>query len=1367
MANNYTVRNLGVKEGLLHPDVRSIQTDGIGYLWIGTKAGLQRYDGNSFKTYLVDNPGEYARNPNMIRCMRARGKYLYMGTRTGIQCFNMHTESYVKNNKIRQAVLHNMEINKNGTLWFGAARDLFCFKHDTVTDSIVQIPIPVIKSLIKKRGYWINSIKTHNNKLFLGTNKGVLVFRKNELDVWKLCKADFIINDYNLDTKKTPRIKDLFVNDSIIIACTPSHVHVFSYVMSKDGIKSQLINKTWILGFFPEEMMELNSGNLSKDFYLDHENSLWVSSYNGLFRIKNIFNNNPTGQVYLSDFNKNSITSSNTGYITTDYRNNLLVAIENSGIDIINFNPKPIGRIVYNPYDLQNSLSHQEVISIDIDKDNNIWAGLQNGDVNVFNSNHEKIANIYSNRFNRQTFHKRYLNCVKSAGDTVIVSHRFGIDIINRNTFKINKVIKKNPILNFRVIESIEMDKNRNLWIGTPRTGLFKITPPYENTNFKLFDCDTTKPIHLTSLAITSVYYDKTFNELFVCTDVGLNQLILNENGEVQQINKITPVDFNLKQENFIQNITKINDTAYYLSSNHAILHKLIIERSGNTPKLKQLECFDLQDCNIGFIETMISDRKNNLWTNGNKIFKISQGNNINCQHVEPFENFVANSVAINSEGKLYFAGNNGIIHLNTNKLNTDTLKPVSKITGIYLIKPLENNLSSINSNKHSLIESKKYQHYQNDFRFEFSALHYINPEICTYAYILEGFDKTVQRITGSKAHVEYIDLPPGKYKFVVQSEINAGEISGYPDSYEFTIKPPWWFSAMAIISYCILITIIIYIGYVYTTKWIDMKKKLLVKDQVHQAKLRFFTNISHELRTPLTLILDPLDNIIQNDYSQTLINKYLPVVRKNANSLLELVNEIMEFRKVETGNLKIWAEQTNMNLFLEEIMEPFKQKAENQNITLELNTSEDSCMAWIDKAKFKRIINNLLTNAFKFTNSNINIYISPKKINFKEKLANSCKISNGTKIKEFVEIAVEDDGIGLNQNVLSNIFDRYYQEGSLNKLGTGIGLAYTKQLVLLHKGELLAESEKNKGTRFIIRLRKDNSEIPVDQLNISKEIKENRTLDVSVNNKTTINKIEVENRKPSNKDTILIVEDNEDIRNYLHDNLISNFNIILTANGREGVDQAMQAMPDIIVTDIMMPVMDGIELCKIVKTTMLTSHIPVIMLTAKTSVEHTIEGLEIGADTYIPKPFNLNILKAHVANLLSNRKLLRDKFKNGETPDPLKLKINITDKTFFEKIVSIISDNIMEPSFNVETLSNKIGMSRRNLQLKLKSTTGMTPLEFIRNVKLDHAAKMLQETDYNINEIADRTGFSSTEHFRKSFKEKFGVPPSKYLSKT
>ena len=1366
-SNEFVVRNLDVDAGLIHPKVNCMYTDSAGYLWIGTQAGLQRYDGNRFKTYLVENPGDYIRNPNIINCMKAYGKYLYLGTRTGFQCLDMQTGRFIPNNKIKTAILHHIEIDSNGSIYFGSARTLYQFQHNKQNNTFRHKAIPEIKSVIAQKNCWVNSIKIFNQKLLLGTDIGLLVFQKNSIARWKMIKNDFNVIDNEAIQNVSARIKEVYINDSVIVALTPINVHVLNYKVQGNELKITEKLNIRSSQFFSEEFQTRNEGNLNKHFYIDRGNSMWISSFDGLFKLENIFDTNPVGKAYTEDFIKGGITSSNTGFISTDTRGNLLVATQNSGIDIISFNPSHSKKIEYNPYDTKFSLSNKRAIAIDVDKDNNLWIAMENGDINVFNPNHERINNVYEEALVKKTINKRYVNHIKSDGDTVFVCHRKGIDIIDRNSHSIKSVIKDIPDLFMGSVRNIEKDKWNNLWIGTRSGGLYKLLPPYERLNFKYYNDDSTQKMNLSSSSIKCMYYDAVFNELFIGSEIGLNQLILNDKGDVEHINKITPSDFTRKQENFINSMSKCNDTVYYLSSYYGVIYKLNVDRTVNLPLLKRLEPYYMQHCGVSYIETITSDKNENIWISGNQIFKINRDKLHNCQNLEPFKKFMTNSSAVNTHGHVYFAGNNGVMIINPDKLHRDTLKPISKITGVYLITSSNNKTESsapIIRNVLADIGSQKFNHFQNNLRFEFSAFYFPNPEMCTYTYYLEGYDKSVRTVTGKNAYAEYIDLPPGNYKFSVQSELKPGIVSNSTDSYSFSIRRPWWFNRLAQAIYCFVIIGIAYLVILYSKRWIAMKNKILVREEVHQAKLRFFTNISHELRTPLTLIIDPLDKIIREGYSKTQTTKYLPVVRKNANALLDLVNEIMEFRKVETGNLKIWAEETNLLLFTNEILEPFKQKAETSNVNLQVVIEEDVDSAWIDRSKFKRIFYNLLANAFKFTESRITVYISSKPIEFKEKLKNNYTISEGKRLSDYITISVEDDGIGLNQNVLPSIFDRYYQEDSINKLGTGIGLAYTKQLIQLHKGELIVESERNKGTRFIIRLRKDKLHISADQLNAEKD----ENADTHVNTDSILTEIDtVDNDKQIadiERSLVLIVEDNEDIQNYLFDSLINNYELKLANNGEEGVNLALKYMPDLIITDVMMPIMDGIELCKIVKTNVQISHIPVIMLTAKTSAQHTIEGLEMGADRYIPKPFNIEVLQAHIKNLINNRKLLRDKFKSGKEYDPSQLNINITDKTFFDKLSHIITENIAESAFNVEMLSNKMGMSRRNLQLKLKSVTGMSPLEFIRSVKLNHAAKMLKETELNITEIAYQAGFSSAEHFRKSFKEKFGVAPSKYV---
>jgi DNA-binding response OmpR family regulator/nitrogen-specific signal transduction histidine kinase len=537
---------------------------------------------------------------------------------------------------------------------------------------------------------------------------------------------------------------------------------------------------------------------------------------------------------------------------------------------------------------------------------------------------------------------------------------------------------------------------------------------------------------------------------------------------------------------------------------------------------------------------------------------------------------------------------------------------------------------------------------------------------------------------------------------------------------------------------------------------------------EVDEIKSRFFTNISHEFRTPLTLILEPVKQVIERTKEEKTRDD-LKVVHKSANRLLELVNQLLDISKLESGNMKLQAAPQNIIPLLKALVMSFTSYAERKRINLKFNSVEEELIVYIDKDKFEKIITNILSNAFKFTPEGGRIEVS-----IYQNVPDS-PLERGTKgVCQHAEIIITDTGIGIPQKKIPKIFDRFYQvDGSQTREqeGTGIGLSLTKELVELHKGKIKVESEEGKGTIFTISIPLGKEHLmPEEMCEEENEINyKKETIDLSVE--------EIADRKEKHIDEInlsekselpllLIVEDNSDVRNYIKNNLDKDNRILEAVDGEDGWNKSVNQIPDLIVSDVMMPKMDGFKLCNKIKTDERTSHIPVILLTARAALQDKIEGFETGADDYIMKPFEPDELKARVKNLIEQRKRIHEHFKKHGLFEIETKKITPVDQKILKKIFETINLRISNPSLNVETLVENLSLSRSVLHRKVVSLLGETPADLIRRIRLTKAAELIKQGFGNLSEISLEVGFSNPAHFSENFKKQFGVPPSQYQQK-
>lgn len=619
----------------------------------------------------------------------------------------------------------------------------------------------------------------------------------------------------------------------------------------------------------------------------------------------------------------------------------------------------------------------------------------------------------------------------------------------------------------------------------------------------------------------------------------------------------------------------------------------------------------------------------------------------------------------------------------------------------------------------------------ENFLTFDFSSLNFVNPSQTYFRYRLEGADKKWNEITSNKGQgsVVYNNLLPGEYTFRVMSAGNDHVWS--PESvFHVSIRPPFWTTAWAFVLYflCLIGAAILGVRYMYrknNQKLIRLKEQQAAKqkEELNQLKFRFFTNISHELRTPLTLILTPLE-VLRKKVTDEQVLRQLDMVYKNAQELYTLVNQLLDFRKMEMRMEKLHLTAGDLEEFISTLYANFQPFAKEKKLDFRLALSSAHWYMNFDHEKLHRILNNLLSNAFKFTPEGGTVTLSLSEEHIEGRL--------------FANITVADTGIGMSAEALEHIFERFYQvqHADDSKVGSGIGLHLVKEYVQLHEGSIQVESQFGKGAVFIVR-------IPMD-LKISEE--------------ASPAPIPLDNRKK-----LLIVEDNQDFRHFLKEQLSETYQVIDAPDGEEGEKLAIEQNPDLIISDIMMPKIDGLELCRRVKHNVQTSHIPVILLTARSGDEAKISGYAVGADSYISKPFSFDVLLVRIKQLIEQQEGRKKEFRKTLRVNPSRITITSIDEQLIQKALKLIEEHIDNSEYNVEQLSADMGMSRMNLYRKLQAITGQTPTEFIRTIRLKRAAQLLQDGKLNVSEVADRVGFSSSSYFTKCFKEQFGVLPTQY----
>ncbi len=705
-------------------------------------------------------------------------------------------------------------------------------------------------------------------------------------------------------------------------------------------------------------------------------------------------------------------------------------------------------------------------------------------------------------------------------------------------------------------------------------------------------------------------------------------------------------------------------------------------------------------------------------------------------------------------DGTLYFGGAHGFNYFDPNKIiyNNSKNKPVLTAFRIFnsLIKEEEKyNGKVILEEPINKTKQITLKYNQNFITFEFAGMNYVNPSQTYYKYMLKNFDEDWNEISGNElGKATYAGLRPGKYNFMVYTANNDKVWGEIPYELTIIITPPFWATSYAIIIYIILsIAIFIYILKRYQRR---TQKKILKEKEIYEQeqkikldlmKFQFFTNISHEFRTPLTLILTPLETLIKQQ-SDMVLKKKLDSIYQNAHLLLSLVNQLLDFRKLEIKGEKVLFKTGNIIQFIKDIYLQFKELSTTKNIDFTLETSVDYLLINYDHDMMYKIINNLLSNAFKFTPQNGHIQLTVNKADRND--------------KEYIMIEVSDTGCGIDEKDLPHIFERFYQIKDDNApAGSGIGLHLVKEYARLHNGDITVSSQINIGSTFTVY-------IPVD---LPKTNDKNHQEEEEKNG-TGEGDIIPDTKEKDDRKKLLVVEDNDEFRNYLTEQLSECYRVIDAPNGEEAEKLILSEYPDLIISDLMMPKMDGIELCQRVKSNIQTSHTPFILLTARTSDESKMEGYEAGADSYISKPFSFELLCIRIKKLIEqqeNRKML---FHKTIEITPSSITTTSLDEELVRKALNFVEENIDNPEYSIEDLSKDLGLSKTHLNRKLQSIVDLTPLQFIRSIRLKRAAQLLTNSQYNINEISYMVGFNTLKYFNSHFKEEFQMTPSQYREK-
>lgn len=1344
----YSFGHLDYTDGLSHNRVICVVQDQQGFMWFGTMSGLNRYDGYQFKVFKRDPFDSTSLPDNMVEALTLDqlGR-IWIRTPQGLCLFNSETENF-----------------------------------DRELSFISQ--------------YYNNSVPHLNNIIPCGNSLIYLIYEGTGLIKYN------IFNQDNTILYPSPNNPHSISSENISSATEADNDHI--WVIYEDGIL-ELINTNTdkVVKHIKTIRSEFDSESNQYDLFLDRDNDLWIFPRdvdNGLIWYR------PDTDSYMRIQEGNSPFGLNSNIITRvvqDIDGMIWIGTDHGGVNIFNKNDNTIRYLLHDP-EIEQSLAQNVVTNLYKDNSGIIWVLSFKKGISFYHPNLFKFYHYMNHPADPNSLTYNDVNCfAEDQQENIwIGTNGYGIIYFDRKKqiFKNYRNDPANPnSLSNDVIVNLHVDEQDNLWIGTYFGGLCK----FDGINFKTYRHDANNYQSLSDDRVWQIFVDSKDNFWVGTLGGGLDLF----DKKTETFRHYSGEDHTSVRSQFVMDLAedkhgnlwigtengifvlnwKTGRIIHYehLQNNHKSLSSNFVYSvfkdsrgliwAGTRDGLNLFDETEQSFTNFS-IEDGLADNNilsilesdlGNLWigtSNGlSKFVVISEDQRslsdyyiVNYNESDGLQGreFNEGSAFKTSKGELIFGGVNGFNLFDPSQINGKPQDLSTYIIGLEIFSEpvkVNENIKGRQIINSSILNNQtvKLRYHENILTLEFAAINYLRSKKIRYRYKLEGFNDHWMNADWTSRKVTYTNLSPGKYIFKVQASESNDNWEDAEASMSLVIKPPIYRTFVAYLIYLIiaLLILMIFRRFLIIQERMKYEKEQVLQESKRQHELnvlktRFFTNVSHEFRTPLTLIITPLEKLIKQEQNSEM-KSHLSIIYQNARRLLTLVNQLLDFRKMEEKRLSFNPDYGNIVSFTERTVKSFSDLAETKNINLSFKSIAPEIFMQFDRDKMEKVFYNLLSNAFKFTPEGGKIMVH-------------IELHESKQLKEKVYIKFIDTGIGISKQKHKKIFERFFQEDAPTNLlsqGSGIGLSLAKEFIKLHHGKIKLESEPEKGSTFIVVL-------PVIKKNESLDSgKQKPELTLTEN----ISKADGALVSEKHDATILLVEDNDDFRFYLRDNLKVHSNILEASNGTEALNVVEKNIPDLIVSDIMMPEMDGLELCKRIKGNPTTSHIPIILLTARITEKDKMEGYNLGADEYIIKPFSFEILESRIDYLLSQRKRFVEAYQKTFKIEPNAKGITSLDEKLMKKALQYVEDNLTDPNLSVESLSSHLGFSRVHLYKKMIALTGKSPIEFIRLVRLKKAAVLLAKSQLSVSEIAYQVGFSDPRYFSKQFKSEFKVLPSKF----
>ena len=1315
---DYKFRTLSPEGGFYYDGVKGIEQDKDGFIWVLMENDLYRFDGYHYKRY-YDYFKEMDQNAKWtFHNMASDSKgHFYVNTHNGLFSYDRILDKF---DKIYSRVDY-VKVDGRDNIW---VRDKSMWSMLKPKDGELITPLYDGKAI----SYIGNAFCPYNDDLYLFTNYSRIYRLNYDTNEFHLC--------FNMPEP-----------DGHILFAKANKGKLW-VLTNKYGLY-----KIDLSTFTLDDHFDVFDGNIAaqvKAFYIDRNEHLWFGSLSGLHILDP--EKRQWTRLIHSKTDPFSLPNSSIWTINEDRQKNIWLGTYSGALCYVNLEEKKAFK-TFIPQ--ENQLSHTPVSAFAEDK-NYIWVGTEGGGINRINKE--------TNQF---TYHKGTFNNVKS----IIVDkdlnlwtamYKGGLDYYNTktNTVRNFKSVKnKNSLLN-NDIRKIILERDSGLWIvyqhQKPTISFYS----FKQNRFQHFNIDDNGE----SGYIFDILRSGE-NDLWMITNKKLYKMSI-DNCSVKAIQQ--------KDSMFMNFSTLCLDDS----------GNLWMGTIGNglvkyTPNTSEFTIFpDILKYNIHAIYSICHDNEGNLWIgtdNGLISYNIKKNSYSKYDKNDGTQGQVFYPLATmkGSKGELYFGGTNGFSIVYPKSVTVNTYKPKVIISDLLLDhKPAR--FSFLPKDTLLAVNELVLNYDQTNFGFRFSSDNYMIPEKNHYKYRLKGYDDRWIEVDATNRVALYSKVPAGIYFFEVIAANNDGIWSDEPTIIKIVRKPAPWLSWPAYIIYGIIICLIIFLIIRYYNEKKKLKNQLYIenlekekKEQIHQTQLKFFTNISHDFRTPLSLILAALERLREEGLKEY----YYRILNGNAQRLLKLINELMDFRTVENGKMKLKVEAIDINKYIEELAIDFTDYAKQHNIVFNIEKDENlASIIFADKSIVEKIVINLLNNAFKYTKdggtitiktfANASLFIPQYKYHYTVNKENAPSPA--------FSIVVKDTGIGISKDSIGNVFERFYKMNTVNTdshLGTGIGLALVKSLVQLHKGTISIHSEREKGTEMEVCLPLDKGVYTESEfLEITENTRQELTIpetDISDTDKLTKENILLREKK-----RVLLVEDNYDLRNLISDSLSKEYEVVEAEDGLIAEKLLDKMEIDLVISDIMMPHKDGVALCYDTKNNINTSHIPFVLLTAKTSIESKIEGVDSGADMYLEKPIDINFLRLSVQNIFKHQQQLKEYYAKNYFADSTELSSNEHDNKLLKKIIEIIEANIDQSEMDVNYIASELSMSRSKLYTKIKSLTDKSIVEFILSYRMRKAARLIIEEDMTMREIMSQIGIESQSYFTNSFKKEFGETPTNFASK-